>query len=308
MVQKNISRIKKVLFSILLLIAADFLTGKSLHYLFNRQQSGWEHETSFAINEVKADVLLLGSSRAQHSYAVDLMEKIIGISCYNAGRDGQSIFYHYPVFAAYLKRANPKLIIMDCETEMLAQNSYSFDRIACLLPYYQSHPEMRQVLEKRSRWEKLKLLSQTYPYNSMILKIVSGNLKKKDEDAGYQGYLPLDRSLNETIRTVDLSAVKYELDPYKLELLRDLMQTCNERNIPLYLICSPYYSTLKGEDASLQMCKAFCKQYHANYLDFAQDSFLLRRPDLFDDTAHVNHRGALHFTEKVCDQIKPSIR
>ena len=126
--------IKKIIFTIAILILADFLVGHGLQYFFNRQQSGWEHATSFAIRESKANILILGSSRAQHSYVTKIIEDEFQTSCYNAGRDGQSIFYHYAIFSAAIKRYKPSIIILDCETEMFAENNYSFDRISCLLP------------------------------------------------------------------------------------------------------------------------------------------------------------------------------
>ena len=41
----------------------------------------------------EADVLILGPSTANHHYDCRIIEDSFGMTCYNAGRDGQNIIY-----------------------------------------------------------------------------------------------------------------------------------------------------------------------------------------------------------------------
>ena len=97
------------------------------------------------------------------------------LSFYNAGRDGNFMFYHLAVLKGVLNRYSPKIVILDFVAEEFAQNQYSYDRLSSLLPYYKSHPEMRSIINLKSKYEKIKLLSQIYPYNSLMLTIAVGN-------------------------------------------------------------------------------------------------------------------------------------
>ena len=295
----------KIVLFVVLLIAADQLTGRTLRYFFSRQKSGWERETTFALNEAHADIVILGSSRAQHSYNTEIIARAFNMSCYNAGRDGQSILYHYPVFKAMLDRYTPKMVILDCESDMFSINSYSYERISCLLPYYHTHPNISSYIALRSPYEKYKLLSATYPYNSMILKIAAGNIKNPNpETDGINGYLPLPNSLHEPIRTVDYTSKEYPLDTVKLNLYKQLIADCKSRNIQLYVCTSPYFSHFIGEESSVKGCRETAQSRQIPYFDFSFDTSFLNHSDYFDDTAHVNHQAATLFTNLLCEKIQ----
>ncbi|MFM2359613.1 MAG: hypothetical protein RLY16_1606 [Bacteroidota bacterium] len=289
---------------LLLLILADFAIGKTLAHFYAKQKSGWEHDTQYAIDECKADIIVLGSSRAQHSYVSEILEKQFGQSCYNAGRDGQSILYHYPVFHALLKRYTPKMVIMDCEDDMFSINTYSYERISCLLPYYRTHEFLQPYIGLRSSLEPYKLWSQIYPYNSMLLKIAASNIKEgTPETEGVKGYRALPNALDEPIRTVDYTGKSYALDEVKIKLYKQLIADCKSRNIKLYIVCSPYYSKFIGEESSVKGCREIALQNQIPYFDFRQDSFFMRNSKFFDDTAHVNDGAAQIFTKELCKKI-----
>ena len=167
----------KALLFLMLVIAADFITGSVLKHFYFRQSSGWEYRTKYSIEDTKAEVLIFGASRAQQQYNPLFIEDNLHQTCYNVGRDGMPLFYHYAVLQAVLKRYTPKMIILDCEYGALRDGSSSYERISCLLPYYNDHPEMRPVIELRGSFEKYKFFSKIYPYNSLILKIGVGNLE-----------------------------------------------------------------------------------------------------------------------------------
>ena len=133
-----------VLLFFVLLIAADYFTGKIINYFYFRQTSGWDYETKYSIEDTKADVLIFGASRAQQQYNPEFIEDSLKLTCYNVGRDGMPFFYHYAVLQGVLKRYSPKIILLDCEYGVLKKAESSYERISCLLPYYKGYPEMRR--------------------------------------------------------------------------------------------------------------------------------------------------------------------
>ena len=60
-----------------------------------------------------ADVLILGPSTANHHYDCRILEDSLGMSCFNAGRDGQNIIYDAMVLEGFLTRCTPKLVVVD---------------------------------------------------------------------------------------------------------------------------------------------------------------------------------------------------
>ena len=75
--------------------------------------------TAQALFNKKADVLVLGSSRANHHYVSSMFKDSLGLSCYNAGRDGHDILYAYMIFQSFLERNMPKMVVIDIASSMM---------------------------------------------------------------------------------------------------------------------------------------------------------------------------------------------
>ena len=288
---------------LLLAFFLDFLIGGVFHKFYYSQNSGWEYRTKYSIEDTQADILIFGASRAQQQYNPLYFEERLHQTCYNVGRDGEPIFYYYAVLKGILSRHLPKMIILDIENGVFRNNQSSYDRISILLPFYKDHPEMRSIIDLRGPYEKFKLQSSIYPYNSLLLKIVKGNIKSgATEKEDINGYLPLVRSLNEPARTVNLS-MPYNVDSNKINCYKSFISDCNKANVKLYIVCSPYYFNSIGKDTSMEIVKDIAYKNSIDFIDFSKDNFFLRSPQLFDDTVHVNLAGSKIFSNRVIDSI-----
>jgi len=301
-------RLLQVVAFIALVLAADLVVGKTLKYFYRRQSSGWEYATRYSAEETKADILIFGASRAQQQYIPTYFEDTLHLTGYNVGRDGTSFFYHYAMLQAVLKRYTPKVIILDCEYAALKNAAASYDRLSVLLPLYDDHPEMRSTINLRSPFEKYKFTSAIYPYNSMMFKIAVANLSSnKEEKEDIKGYMPLHKSLNEPIKTFDYTH-PYELDTTKINLLRSFIDQCKSRNIKLYLVCTPYYMKTTGRDHSLTVTQELAAEKNVPFIDYSADSFYFNRPQLFDDTVHLNMTGAKIFCADLAGKLKKDLQ
>jgi hypothetical protein len=298
--------LQAVLF-IALVAAADFITGKILKYFYNRQSSGWEYSTRYSAEETKADVLVFGASRAQQQYNTQIMQDSLQLACYNVGRDGMPFFYHYAMLQAVLKRYSPKIIVLDCEYAALLKSESSYDRITSLLPLYKDHPEIQSIINLRSPFEKYKYISGVYPYNSMMFKIAIANLESnKKEKEDILGYVPLHGSLSVPIKTYDFTN-KYELDSVKINMLKMFIDDCLKRNIRLYFVASPYYMKTIGVDYSLDTTQIIAAEKNIPFIDYSKDSSYYSMPQLFDDTVHLNAKGAKIFSASIAAVLKKSM-
>ena len=288
---------------LLLVFCCDFAIGKVFSYFYFRQTSGWEYRTKYSVEDTRADILIFGASRAQQQYNPVYFEERLHQSCYNVGRDGEPIFYYYGVLKAVLKRYTPKTIILDIENGVFAEAQSSYDRLSVLLPFYKTHPEMRRVIELKSPYEKLKLQSAIYPYNSLLFKTAIGNTdfnKKRNEDI--QGYVPLTGELDEAIRTVDFT-LGYQIDTNTINIYRSFINDCIVAKIQLYIVCSPYFINAKGADTSMVIAKKIAAEKQLTFIDFSRDSLFLSNSKLFDDTVHVNVSGSKIFSNNLIDSI-----
>lgn len=300
----NFTKVAAFLF---LVISTDFIIGKIFHRLYKKQKSGWEYRTRYSVEDTKADIILLGASRAQQQYNPVFFEQRLHFNCYNVGRDGQSFFYEYAIVQGILKRYHPKIILLECERRMFMESAATYERLSCLLPLYKDHPEMREVLLLKSPFENVKQLSQAYPYNSFSLKILFANFSNKpDEDI--KGYVPLKNKLNEPKRFVDFSQPQYEVDSLKVKYFNSFIDQCRKANIKLYFTCSPYYFTYTGKDISLEIAKETAAKNNIPFFDLSKGVPELNDSKLFDDTVHVNQTGSNILTNIIIDSIMHSDR
>jgi hypothetical protein len=291
---------------VIVVFLTDYALGTLLHYLYKKQKSGWEYRTRYSMEDTKAEIILLGASRAQQQYNPVYFEQRLNLSCYNVGRDGQSFLYQYAIMQGILKRYHPKIVLLECERKMFLKYSASYERLSCLLPLYKDHPELQEIILLRSPYERLKLLSKAYPYNSSIFKISIANISNKpDEDI--KGYVPLKRSLNEPRRYVDFSE-PYEIDSVKLKYFYLFIEQCRQANVKLYFSISPYYFTYAGTDASLQIAKMAAAKNNIPFFDLSKGVSALDDASFFDDTVHVNQTGSKILSNIIIDSIIKSGR
>jgi hypothetical protein len=259
------------------------------------------------MDSTRADILVFGSSRANHHYVPEVFEKKLNMSFYNTGRDGNFILYNYMVFQSVINRYNPKIIIFDLNPNELSYNKGEYERIASLLPYYQEHNEIREIINKIDALEKLKLFSKIYPYNSMFLTIAVGNLElNKKRKTDFKGYVPLSKVMTDTI------LLKYDnmignVDPELVKLLNEIAFKCNKNEIALYFVVSPIYMII-SENSSIRLYKDISDKYGCSFDNFSNNSIFIKNPNYFSDEAHLNENGAIMFSEIVADSIALNLK
>jgi hypothetical protein len=293
----------KLLVLFVFVFVSDFLIGNLLSYYYFKQKRGADYLTTYVIDSTKADLLIFGSSRANHHYQTDIFEKRLNLSCFNAGRDGSFMFYHYAVLEAVLKRYSPKIIILDFNDGEFSKNEDSYDRISSLLPYYKGHSEMRSIIELKSPYEKLKLLSKIYPYNSSLLIIAGGNAifsEKKREDIN--GYKPLTNVWDDSIKSEN-TPITYEIDSAKIKVYESFIKDCLNLKVKLYISCSPHFIRYTHKDYSIKLAEDIAKKYNVKFFDLLQDSVFINNSKLFADPLHLNDKGARLFSINIVDSI-----
>ncbi len=281
----------------------DYSLGALLDYYYFKQQSGWLYRTTYALNETNAELIILGSSRANHHYHPDVIGQRLHFTYYNAGRDGSYLFYHYAVLKGILKRYKPKMVILDFGITEFMKNQESYDRISYLLPYYKTHPEIRSIIELKSTAEKLKLISRIYPFNSSLVTIVAGNpVFHMTKDGDKEGYIPLHNKWNEPLITYNSSEC-YEFDTTEIRIYKMLIQDCINAGVKLYIVASPYFHKLKSTECSILEGRKIAGLYNIPFIDFSGNEYFTARPQLFDDSYHLNDQGARVFSGMLMDTI-----
>jgi hypothetical protein len=304
--QKDIpSLLLKTLVFLVILFLLDFVIGNILGNLYSKQKPGDIYRATYSLDSTKADILIFGSSRANHHYIPPIFKKRMNLSCYNTGRDGQSIFYNYAILKSVLKRYSPKMVIIDFSPGEFEIERQSYDRLSALTPYYKSHSEIRDIIKLRSPFEKYKLLSKIYPYNSLIFTVLMGAAKsheKRKHVKEQNGYIPLTDSCY-TQLVIDSAARTDDLDSNKINAFKSFIRDCKNANVKTFVVLSPLFIKYLHEDPSTYLAMEVAKKYNVPVFSFINDPFFYNDLLFAGDGTHLNDSGAKIFTNLVIDLI-----
>lgn len=297
-------RIAAALALVLMVFLADFLLGHLLRHFYFLEKSGDNYRMIQSIEHTTADVLIFGSSRATRHYNPAILGDSLNMTCYNTGKDGQDMLYCTAIQKCILSRYTPRLVILDIRRGEFRK--YTYDRLSVLLPFYRDYPQLEPYIRLMGPFEKIKLLSSVYPFNSAFLAILitntSYNASNRQDD---RGFIPLHREWDKPLSLApSIVTTGNPLDSARINAFRSFVNECNRKNIPLAVVCSPYYSLPANPDSSLILAKEICSEHHVLFLDLSQEQKYLDHPEWFQDIQHLNSHGASVFSTEILEAIR----
>lgn len=300
------------------LVAGDYIIGTCLRHYYFTQNAGQSSCLTYGLERCEADILILGNSRAQHHYDPSIVSDSTGLSSYNAGLDGgHSILLPYAQILAVFKRYTPKLVLIEFSEYAMAAKEEDHDKLSVLLPYYRTHPELRPLILTRGQWERIKLLSHIYPFNSQIVNIVRFNTQM---DAGRRwerdGFIPIrEKVLNGVTARIptEFDEPKQDaIDPDKLKALEYIIRICEQRQVALIFINSPIYQLasqkVKKQTRSSRVVDSLFARTKVAYFDCSQSLTICHTDTLFADRLHLNENGSRAFSRVVARIVKTKLK
>ena len=285
------------------LVTMDFIFGSALETLYFKQRNGELYRITYSMDKTKEDILVFGSSRAEHHYHPDIFRERLNMSFFNTGLEGEHIPFHYALLRGTLKHYTPKVVILDFVAGEFKYNKEAYEKISNLLPYYRSHPAIRDIVQLRGPFEKIKLMSHIYPYNSEEIEILQGFFtSRKLSHQEETGYFPINKQETESERNI-VYADSYPVDSTKINLYKSFLSDCKKAGTELFVICSPYYLDAKNEEYSIRIAKKIAKEYNVDFLDFSNGLQLFKNKAYFSDPYHLNDLGARVYSNIVIDSI-----
>ncbi len=290
-----------------LLIILDIAIGSVIRNIYFKQTHGGSYRVTYVLEKGTPDVMILGSSKASHHYIPSIIQDSLKLTCYNGGRDGSFISYANAAVNSILKRYQPKVIILDVLDDEFEARSYNIpDRLSALLPYYRTHPEIRDIVDMKSPFEKYKLLSNLYTFNTLLMPAITGATdfkNKKDAEDKMLGYIPWKESYQGNISLVDSHNEK--LDSNKIKGLANIIAACNEKKVKLVVVVSPTYKKFdQNYNPTVALIQQMADSSKTPFWNYLQDTTYLNHKELFLDIRHMNNGGATIFTEDILRRLK----
>lgn len=296
---------KRFLLHILLFFAVvfmvDLIFGKAMDHCYLHAKGGDEYEMNDVCIKNQYDVLVMGSSRAHHHYDPGVIADSLGMSCYNAGKDGNGVILMYGMYKLISERYKPLLVIYDIaqgfDIYVNPQDQNNTRYLSLLKPYARS-PHMGRIFESYSWQEWVKTYSNLYRYNSISVGTIEHFLRAAPFDKdGFEkrvGTMNYEPELNEKF-------LNAEVDPFKLKYFEDFILTLKEDDVPLICVLSPCY---KAESSDVyNPAKELCTKHGISVWDYYADAEISNNRDYFKDRTHMNEQGAKTFSAKLAHDL-----
>lgn len=287
----------KIFFFFVLVAVTDCLFGHIGDYLRDHTKGGFSGNIHHICENCNEDLIMMGSSRMRHHYVPQVFQDSLGLSCYNAGIDGNGIIMAYGFLEMIVQRYSPKLIIYDVSSfDMYLDDNSKY--LGPIRPYYQKE-RIREIFVDVDAAEKWKMRSGMYRYNSKILGLLGDNiLPMQSFDNGYWPFnkvMDYDPVLPEGAVPV--------VDSLKLSYVSKFIRTVKDNSIPLIFVASPTW--FGAETASYNdPVKRICNEEGVVFLDHFYDEYLCCRKEYWSDATHLNDSGARFFSRMLVQDIK----
>ena len=296
---------KKFILYIVVFFAAivfvDLVFGQVVNYMTSNAKSGATKRTIDLCKNSCYDMLIMGSSKAHHNYNPQVFCDTMGITCYNAGYDGNGIILAYGILSLIDDGRLPRVIVYDVKQQFdIYQYSGDGDHTRYyqyLKPFY-GNPSVDGIIGSVSHFDVLKLRSSLYRTNGDLMNLVSGYLKQSPEDMnmGFQPMVGLIDDVSEQEK--DYSN---EIDSLKLGYFKKFVALTKEKGIKLFVVFSPEYNTPYSDD--LNPIREICLTEGVTLLDYFNEPSFLKK-EFFKDHCHMNENGATTYSAAIASDIQ----
>lgn len=304
-------------FSVLFIVVLIDISVGSLSYAFITHIPNaniLQTDACYALNKITPDILIVGASRAKHSFNSEIIKDSMQMSVYNGGLDGHEILYQRAVVKSVIDRNPPKIIVLDVSPNQLNgfwkgrlvdvhhfyyTNKYMKESINMMYDKDTDHTKyisslyMRKLLNGISQLKyHIQFISSLYTYNNtfpwFIQALIIGNVH--DSLCGFRP-LPYKKDRLELVN--DTSTFKFM--PTEYEAFIDIIKICKQKRIKLILTYCPGY--IKDTSNFNAVIKRVAKKYNVQYYSYVNSKYYLTHPKLFKDNAHLNEKGAYIYSK-----------
>jgi hypothetical protein len=289
----------------------DRVLGAALHSFFPRSGSGqivgFGH---YALENPDYDLMIFGSSRAQHQIDPSVLESELGLRSLNAGVDGQGIAYARAMEVLLLARGTAaKVFVLNMDVTDMVSSDLS--PVVTLAPFWGESDRVDEMLRRSTSHANLKFLSSSYRFNSRALPLLA-NLTFRSGRASTDGFSPIHRVMAES-ENVSIGGDWFlkgadEMDPFKMSLYRNFLRAARDSGVQVMVVVGPRYWPDEFEQdprlGPVARLSSVARSEGAEFFlvdGFENEKFSSR--DWYADSAHLNAKGARMYSELLAHEI-----
>lgn len=308
---------KKMFFLFFLLIislyAFSYMVDTGLRKSRNAYFASWNDLYNSKIN---ADLLIMGSSRAEFHISPKILETALSLSTYNLGISAWHFDMQYARFRMYLQHnRKPKYIIHNVDI-------YGFSKRTDVADYPQFLPYIQDtILQNVMHQHKGEF--DIYQQNIPLLKYKNqqklafegffgfmGFSNLYDTTSKYKGYRGNNYTWNKDFERFKKRFPKgaiYRFDKEVKRQFEEYLSFCRQENIKVVLVYAPEYYEVqpyyKNKRELMSLCQESVKKYGCYFLDYSKNPLCYNRI-YFYNSQHLNQKGATLFSLDLGKKMK----
>lgn len=292
----------RLIIFLVLFVVADQIAGYCFKVLDKYAGDKFQRE-NYMRHDMRADVIVLGSSKAAHHYQPSVLQDSLNMTVYNCGQRGNGVIYEYGRLATIYQRYTPKIVVVDIIKGYDLEKNDNSRYLDFLKMDYGKNETVDSLFHDIDNGSQYKMLLNCYKYNSTICDLLINNVLKDRGRFRPDGYFPLvGNKMDKYSAAINQTAAKHmEIDSVKLHYLNKI---ASERRIgcQLVFVISPTYLEVNTDDyASVYR---ICDRNSVPLLDYQNDKRFLGRKDLYYDGSHLNDMGARMFSSIIAKDLK----
>lgn len=297
-------------------VLVDFLAGMALdavqHKAFEKNPLRFEVRAMYAIEKADSEVDIIGASDASHSYISKMIADSLGMTTFNYGKDGCFFVYQNCLTNLMLERHTPKVILWeigkDCLSTTHTKQTTEWQSIKDFYPYYRKSEYCKHLINGRSRFQKLYMLSGMYRHNSQLLSLLEPFLTNESIDDSSKGYMSLPNEGYLYPEYINKAITYDTVDIWKADLLRGTLAQCKAKDVMVMFCFSPKFKDEHEESTSQwRELKKVAEEYDVPMMDFEHHIQFKADSTLFKDNAHLNDHGARLYMEHFIPELKQTL-
>lgn len=271
------------------LIASEFLRAK---------QSDIKYR-DFYSNQEEYDVLLCGSSHMMNTIYPMEMWKHYGIRAYNIANSTEAVPTSYWVLKSALEYKKPKVVVL--EVFLAGNNKISPNNEAFLHNYFDALP---------LSCTKIKAMQDLLPKERVLEYLVDFSIYhsrwEELEEMDFNPGRNLNKGAGGMVGWYDAPQMEYTheigaVGDCSLEYIKKIKAMCDENDISLIIMLSPYVATC-DEQKNHNAMKVLADELQVDFLNLIDQNVVDYSIDMFD-RGHCNLAGGILVTDYLGDYL-----
>lgn len=260
------------------------------------------------------DFLAMGNSRCAHHIIPAKLNK----NSFNLSHNGMSLVFQTGLVDVLTKNQTLQIdtILIHIEREEILQRIPALGKdIQHLKQYYTDNLWIKERINNLSRYEAVKYIFASYKWNGRAMNIIKNRIGSDQGGIPDRGYVPVLAGDRDSINVnwsyqrrleQKISFTGDRINPELKTYVSHLKSICKAKNVYLMFFTSPQYKPAPNFEQADRLIQDYFESeglVYLNYFNSMQFDTRFTTYHLWKDADHLNHDGAIVFTEIIRNDV-----